>query len=39
MGHIANNFLARREEYNKRNNRHHSHIIEDEETPTNMIKE
>ena len=37
MGHIAKNFLARREEYKKRNKRHHSHKVED--PPTKMIKE
>jgi hypothetical protein len=39
MGHIAKNCPYRREEYNKRNKRHHSHTIEDEEPPTKMIKE
>jgi hypothetical protein len=39
MGHIAKNFLARREEYKKRNKRHYAHTVEDEEPPTNMIKE
>jgi hypothetical protein len=39
MGHISKNFLARREEYKKRNKRHHAHTVEDEEPPTNMIKE
>jgi hypothetical protein len=39
MGHIAKNCLDRREEYNKRNKRHHAHIVEDEEPPTKMIKE
>jgi hypothetical protein len=31
--------LARREEYKKRNRRHHAHTVEDEESPTKMIKE
>jgi hypothetical protein len=39
MGHIAKNFPARREEYKKRNKRHHAHTIEDEEPPAKMIKE
>jgi hypothetical protein len=40
MGHTANNCLARREEYNKRNNkRHHAHAVEDDEPPAKMIKE
>jgi hypothetical protein len=39
MGHISKNFLARREEYKKRNRRHHAHTVEDEEPPTKMIKE
>jgi hypothetical protein len=39
MGHIANNFPSRREEYNKINKRHHVHTIEYKEPPTKMIKE
>jgi hypothetical protein len=40
MGHIAKNCPARREEYKKRyNERHHAHAVEDDEPPTNMIKE
>jgi hypothetical protein len=39
MGHIAKNFSARREEYKKRNKRHHAHAVEDEEPPTKMFKE
>jgi hypothetical protein len=39
MGHIAKNFPSRREEYKKRNKRHHAHTFEDEEPPTKMIKE
>jgi hypothetical protein len=38
MGHIAKNFLDRREEYKKRNKRHHAHTIEYEEPPKKMIK-
>jgi hypothetical protein len=39
MGHIAKNCPARREEYKKRNKRHHAHTVEDEEPPTKMINE
>jgi hypothetical protein len=39
MGHIAKNCPVIREEYNKRNKRHHAHTVEDEEPPTNIIKE
>jgi hypothetical protein len=39
MGHIVKNCLGRREEYKKRNKRHHPHTVEDEELPTKMIKE
>jgi hypothetical protein len=40
MGHIDINCPARREEYNKRNNkRNHAHVVEDDEPPTKMIKE
>jgi hypothetical protein len=39
MRHIAKNCPARREEYKKRNKTHHAHTVEDEEPPTNMIKE
>ena len=39
MGHIARHCLARREEYKKKNKRHHPHAVEDEEPPTKMIKE
>jgi transposase InsO family protein len=39
MGHIAKHCPARREEYKKKNKRHHAHAIEDEEPPTKMIKE
>jgi hypothetical protein len=39
MGHIAKNCPARREEYKKRNKRHHVHTVEDEEPPAKMIKE
>jgi hypothetical protein len=39
MRHIAKHCPARREEYKKKNKRHHAHAVEDEEPPTNMIKE
>jgi hypothetical protein len=39
MGHIVKHCLARREEYKKKNKRHHPHAVEYEETPTKMIKE
>jgi hypothetical protein len=39
MGHIAKNCSAIREEYKKRNKRHHAHTVEDEEPPKKMIKE
>jgi hypothetical protein len=39
MGHIVKNCPGRREEYKKRNKRHHAHTVEDEEPPTKMIKE
>jgi hypothetical protein len=39
MGHISKNCPSRREEYKKRNKRHHGHTVEDEDPPTKMIKE
>jgi hypothetical protein len=39
MGHISKHFPAKQEEYKKRNKRHHSHAVEDEEPLTKMIKE
>jgi hypothetical protein len=39
MRHIAKNCPTRREEYKKRNKRHHAHTVEDEDPPTKMIKE
>jgi hypothetical protein len=40
LGHIDKNCLAKREEYNKINNkRQHAHAVEDDEPPTNMAKE
>ena len=38
MGHTKD-CPANREEYKKRNKRHHAHTVEDEEPPTKMIKE
>jgi hypothetical protein len=39
MGHIARHCPSRREEYKGKNKRHHAHAIEDEEPPTNMLRE
>jgi hypothetical protein len=39
MGHIAKHCPARGEEYKKKNKRYHAHAVEDEESPTKMIKE
>jgi hypothetical protein len=39
MRHIAKNCPAIREEYKKRNKRHHAYTVEYEEPPTKMIKE
>jgi hypothetical protein len=39
MGHIEKHCPTRREEYTKKNKRHHAHEIEYEEPPTKMIKE
>jgi hypothetical protein len=39
MGHIARHCPTRREEYKRKNKRHHAHAVEDEEPPTKMIKE
>jgi hypothetical protein len=39
MGHIARHCPARREEYKRKNKRHHAYAVEDEEPPTKMIKE
>jgi hypothetical protein len=39
MGHTTKNCQARREEYKKRNKRHHADTIEDEDPRTKMIKE
>jgi hypothetical protein len=39
MRHVVKHCLSRREEYKKKNKRHHAHAVEDEEPPTKMIKE
>jgi transposase InsO family protein len=39
MGHIVRHCPARREEYKRKNKRHHAHAVEDEEPPTKMMKE
>jgi hypothetical protein len=39
MGHIVKFCPARREEYMRKNKRHHAHAIEDEEPPAKMIRE
>ena len=39
MGHITRHCPTRREEYKRKNKRHHAHAVEDEEPPTKMIKE
>jgi hypothetical protein len=39
MGHIAKFCPARREEYKRKNKRHHAHAIEDEEPPAKMIRD
>jgi hypothetical protein len=39
MGHIVRHCPARREEYKRKNKRHHAHAVEDEEPPTKMIKD
>jgi hypothetical protein len=39
MGHIARYCPARREEYKRKNKRHHAHAVEDEEPPAKILKE
>jgi hypothetical protein len=39
MGHIARHCPARREEYKRKNKRHHAHAVEDEEPPAKMLRE
>jgi hypothetical protein len=38
MGHIPRYCPARREEYKRKNKKHHAHAIEDEEPPANMLR-
>jgi hypothetical protein len=37
--HIVRHFPARREEYKRKNKRHHAHVVEDEKPPAKMIRE
>jgi hypothetical protein len=39
MGHIVNFYPTRREEYKRKQNRLHTHVVEYEEPPTKMIRE
>jgi transposase InsO family protein len=39
MGHIARHCPTRREEYKRKNKRHHAHAVEDEEPPAKMLRE
>jgi hypothetical protein len=39
MGHIARYCPTRREEYKRKNKRHHAHAVEDEEPPAKMLRE
>jgi hypothetical protein len=39
MGHIVKFCPARREEYKRKQKRHHAHAIEDEQPPANMLRE
>jgi hypothetical protein len=39
MGHIARHCPARRDEYKRKNKRHHTRAVEDEEPPAKMIRE
>jgi hypothetical protein len=39
MGHIAKFCLARREEYKRKQKRHHAHAVEYEEPPSKMLRE
>jgi hypothetical protein len=39
MGHIAKFCPSRREEYKRKNKRHHAHAVEDEDPPAKMIRE
>jgi hypothetical protein len=39
VGHIAKFCPARREEYKRKQKRHHAHAVEDEEPPAKMLRE
>jgi hypothetical protein len=39
MGHIAKFCPTRREEYKRKQKRHHAHAVEDEEPPAKMLRE
>jgi hypothetical protein len=39
MGHIVRHCPARREEYKRKNKRHHAHAVEDEEPHAKIIRE
>jgi hypothetical protein len=39
MGHITRHCPARREEYKRKNKRHHAHAVEDEEPLAKMLRE
>jgi hypothetical protein len=39
MGHIVRYCPTRREEYKRKNKRHHAHVVEDEEPPTKIFRE
>jgi fatty acid desaturase len=39
MGNIVRFFPVRREEYKRKHNRHHAHVVEDEDPPTKRIRE
>jgi hypothetical protein len=39
MGHIVRHCPAKREEYKRKNKRHHAHAVEDEEPPVNILRE
>jgi hypothetical protein len=39
MGHIAKLFLAIQEKYKRKHKRHHTHVVEAEDSPANIIRE
>jgi hypothetical protein len=39
MGHIVKFCPARREEYKRKQKRHHAHVVEDEKPPAKMLRE